>query len=167
MVKCAGLAFMCAPLVMAAPCDSLKAIGLPYATISVAEQIAAGKFSPRPGDIEQAEAHGTARIRPEEAKNLPSFCRVTAEIMPVPDSRIRIEVWMPVSDWNGKFIAVGMADGLERFHTVQWRKRFRLATRQPPPTLAMMAPATTLTSLRASTISVPEMCDRHHDSGDV
>ena len=38
---------------------------------------------------------------------LPAFCRVAATLTPTADSRIRIEVWMPASGWNGKFQAVG------------------------------------------------------------
>jgi len=40
-------------------------------------------------------------------KTLPAFCRVAATIKPTDDSDIKIEVWMPVSGWNGKFLAVG------------------------------------------------------------
>ena len=58
--------------------------------------------------------------------NLPSFCRVAADLRPTPDSDIRIEVWLPTAQWNGKFFAVGsggsggslsygeMADALRR-----------------------------------------------------
>jgi feruloyl esterase len=34
-------------------------------------------------------------------------CRVAATLRPSPDSDIKIEVWMPVSGWNGKYQAVG------------------------------------------------------------
>src|SRR5207253_7652796 len=33
--------------------------------------------------------------------------RVAATLKPTDDSRIRIEVWMPASGWNGKFQGVG------------------------------------------------------------
>ena len=38
---------------------------------------------------------------------LPPFCRVAATLKPTADSDIKIEVWLPASDWNGKFQAVG------------------------------------------------------------
>src|SRR6185436_8329868 len=38
---------------------------------------------------------------------LPSFCRVAATLKPSADSDIKIEVWMPTTGWNGKFLAVG------------------------------------------------------------
>jgi feruloyl esterase len=39
--------------------------------------------------------------------NLPAFCRVAATLTPTSDSFIRIEVWMPVSDWNNAYLATG------------------------------------------------------------
>jgi feruloyl esterase len=39
--------------------------------------------------------------------NLPAFCRVTATLRPTSDSDINIEVWMPFSAWNGKFLGLG------------------------------------------------------------
>ena len=41
------------------------------------------------------------------AKDLPAFCRVAAVTRPSADSEIKFEVWMPASNWNGKFIGVG------------------------------------------------------------
>jgi hypothetical protein len=38
---------------------------------------------------------------------LPAFCRVAATLTPVPDSSIKMEVWMPVEGWNGKFVGTG------------------------------------------------------------
>ncbi len=35
--------------------------------------------------------------------DLPSFCRVTATISPVPGSSIRIELWLPTKTWNGRY----------------------------------------------------------------
>jgi feruloyl esterase len=41
-------------------------------------------------------------------KKLPAFCRVVAIARPSADSNIRIEVWLPLKDWNGKFIGQGI-----------------------------------------------------------
>jgi len=38
---------------------------------------------------------------------LPAFCRLAGVIRPSTDSDIRFEVWLPASDWNGKFLSVG------------------------------------------------------------
>ena len=40
---------------------------------------------------------------------MPAVCRVAATLRPTADSDIRIEVWLPVERWNGKFQAVGNA----------------------------------------------------------
>src|SRR5262249_55831730 len=40
-------------------------------------------------------------------KSLPAFCRVVAEVKPTPDSDIKLEVWLPVSGWNGKLLGIG------------------------------------------------------------
>jgi feruloyl esterase len=59
--------------------------------ISVAETVAAGAFAPPQGP-------GPAT----SYKSLPAFCRIVATLHPVSDSHIGIEVWLPMSDWNGK-----------------------------------------------------------------
>ncbi len=40
-------------------------------------------------------------------KGLTGFCGVAATLKPSSDSDIKIDVWMPLSGWNGKFQAVG------------------------------------------------------------
>ncbi len=40
-------------------------------------------------------------------KKLPAFCRVVAVSKPSADSDIKIEVWLPLTRWNGKFIGQG------------------------------------------------------------
>jgi feruloyl esterase len=39
--------------------------------------------------------------------DLPAFCRVAATVRPTSDSDINIEVWMPFSTWNEKFLGLG------------------------------------------------------------
>ena len=41
------------------------------------------------------------------AKTEAESCRVAATLKPSSDSEIKMEVWMPVSNWNGKYQAVG------------------------------------------------------------
>ncbi len=36
------------------------------------------------------------------AANLPAFCRVAATLRPSSDSEIKMEIWLPSSNWNGK-----------------------------------------------------------------
>lgn len=83
---------------IAASCDSLATLQPLNTTVTSAETIAAGTFSPPPG---------VAAAAPQTYAVLPAFCRVTATLKPSNDSDIKIEVWLPASGWNGKFQAVG------------------------------------------------------------
>lgn len=82
----------------AQPCPSLATLKLPHTTITLAEVVPAGGFT-RPasgrGGAIPAFSHAVA------------FCRVAATLAPTADSDIKIEVWMPVAGWNGKFQGVG------------------------------------------------------------
>src|ERR1051325_2765777 len=71
----------------AASCENLVNLALPNANIDSSALVAEGTF-PR---FEQ----------------LPAFCRVMATLTPTNDSDIKVEIWLPVSGWNGKFEAVG------------------------------------------------------------
>jgi len=79
----------------AASCESLRTLKLPDTTITSAQSVAAGAF---------AQSGGPS---PAIFKELPAFCRVTAEVKPAKDSDIKIEVWMPATGWNGKYQGVG------------------------------------------------------------
>jgi feruloyl esterase len=74
-------------------CGPLTKLSSSTRTITSTEIVPAGNFVP------QGSKNGLGE--------LPSFCRVAALLTPTADSRIRIEVWLPVSHWNGKFLAVG------------------------------------------------------------
>src|SRR5713101_373547 len=79
-----------------ASCGALSMLALSNATITLAQAVEAGPFTP--------PAQGNAA---EASRALPAFCRVAATLKPTRDSDIRIEVWMPASGWNGKYEAVG------------------------------------------------------------
>jgi feruloyl esterase len=84
------------PIVHAAgQCADLRRLALPNVTVTLAEPVGAGAFTPPGG-----EAGAGFRA-------LPAFCRVAATLKPTSDSDIKIEVWLPASGWNGKFQAVG------------------------------------------------------------
>ena len=85
--------------VYAASCEAVAALLLPNAKVTVAEPVGPGAFSPSGA----AAPAGAARV----FARLPAFCRVTATLTPSSDSEIKIEVWLPASNWNGKFQAVG------------------------------------------------------------
>src|SRR5262249_61361038 len=86
----------------AATCESLaSSLKLPHATITTAQGVAAGAFVPAAG----GGRGGRGGENP--FGDLPAFCRIAATLKPTSDSDIKIEVWMPASNWNGKFEAVG------------------------------------------------------------
>ena len=80
----------------AVSCESLSHLALHRTAITLAQSVAQGAFTGVP-----------FRENPPAVKNLPAFCRVAAAIKPAKDSDIKIEVWMPASGWNGRFLGVG------------------------------------------------------------
>jgi feruloyl esterase len=64
------------------PCETLRSLSLPHATITLAAAIPAQGASP-------------------------AYCRVEAALRPSSDSDIRIAVWLPAENWNGNYEAVG------------------------------------------------------------
>ena len=74
-------------------CESLSKLVSPTVSITLAKTIDAGAFTP-------AESSATF-------PHLPAFCRVAANLKPTSDSDIGTEIWLPISGWNGKFLAVG------------------------------------------------------------
>src|SRR5580698_463352 len=76
----------------ASPCTNLQSVQLRDTTITSATDNTSGVFTPP----------GSAAIT-----GLPPFCRVTATLTPSSDSSIAIEVWLPESGWNGRFLGTG------------------------------------------------------------
>src|SRR5581483_397328 len=101
----------------AGSCDNLSSLKPDDATITSAQIVAAGTFS---------APSGRAGRGPNVYQTLPAFCRVQATLTPTSDSDIKVEVWLPVSGWNNKYLAVGnggwagtisyadLADGVSR-----------------------------------------------------
>jgi feruloyl esterase len=84
----------------AASCENLAKLSLPDTTITLAQVVEAGQF-PIPTKFDGPPPN------PETFKKLPAMCRIAATLKPSSDSNIRIEVWMPMSGWNGKFFGAG------------------------------------------------------------
>ncbi|MGE5724992.1 MAG: tannase/feruloyl esterase family alpha/beta hydrolase [Acidobacteriota bacterium] len=82
-------------------CERLAKLALPKVKITSAEMVAAGGFT--------APKNLSPWLRGEAGffKKVPPFCRVTAVARPSADSDIKIEVWMPVRGWNGRFQGQG------------------------------------------------------------
>ncbi len=83
------------------PCESLTRTTLPGTAITLAQIVDGGQFPPAVGNSSGRPPSGNG------IRNLPPFCRVAATLKPSTDSDIRMEVWMPTSGWNGKFMGVG------------------------------------------------------------
>jgi feruloyl esterase len=81
-----------------ASCESLATLSLPRTTITLAQSLSAGSFTP-------PTPSGAHPGRP--LQDLPGFCRVAATASPTADSVIKFEVWLPAANWNGKFQGVG------------------------------------------------------------
>jgi len=82
-------------------CERLTAAKIPNTTITLAQTVAAGTFNGPPAP---KSGSGLSLLY----KSLPAFCRVVAEAKPTPDSDIKLEVWLPVSGWNGKLQGIGV-----------------------------------------------------------
>ena len=76
-------------------CERLTAAKISNTTITLAQTVAAGTFNGPPVPKNGGELSLLY-------KSLPAFCRVVAEAKPTSDSDIKLEVWLPVSGWNGK-----------------------------------------------------------------
>lgn len=106
------LASLVSAALHAQSCDRLSKLASPKVSITLAKLVDTGIFTPTESAI--------------ALHHLPAFCRVVATLKPSSDSDIRVEVWLPATEWNGKFLAVGsggwggsiaydsMADALRR-----------------------------------------------------
>lgn len=89
-------------------CSKLASLALPDATITAAETVAAGQYRmpenplTRLGGLSGMNVAGRVTNGPN-----PAFCRIAATLKPSSDSDIKIEVWLPLAGWNGKFLGVG------------------------------------------------------------
>ena len=114
MLATLWLPLLAAPC-FASNCKSLTALQLPHTTITKADIVGAGTFTPPTG---------------KPLPDLPAFCRITAVVKPSADSDIVVEIWMPQSDWNqrlegtgnggfaGKISYGALAEGLRRGYAV-------------------------------------------------
>jgi hypothetical protein len=83
----------------AADCADLAHVTLPNTTITLAQSVATGAFTP------PVPSWARAFMRPTPIPA--AFCRVTGEIRPTQDSNIKFEVWLPLSGWSGRYESVG------------------------------------------------------------
>src|SRR5712671_2573172 len=115
------LTFMlAATLAATTPCESLKSVPLPDATVTAATLVAEGPAPQRgagggargaaPAGRGAAPAAGRGAAPAAAAQppaRIPAHCRVTLVLKPTSDSNINVELWLPTENWNGKFMGVG------------------------------------------------------------
>ena len=82
-------------------CAELASLALPDAIITLAESVAGGEYK-TPAMGFGGNLAGRIQLDPN-----PAFCRIAATLKPSAASNIRMEVWLPQSGWNGKFLGVG------------------------------------------------------------
>jgi feruloyl esterase len=68
-------------------CESLAGAELANTTITLAQPVTEGSFTPTGA--------------PNAITDLPPFCRVAGVIAPTSESQIRFEVWLPLTGWSG------------------------------------------------------------------
>ncbi len=81
--------------------DCVSATNLTFegnTTITTATFVTSGRLATLPGNPD-----GTDLI----LTGLPPFCRIQGLSKPTSDSSIYFEVWLPASNWNGKFLSSG------------------------------------------------------------
>ena len=117
-----------AQLADGATCESLTDLKLPNTTITLAQSVAAGAFTPPGG---RGGRGGGPQF--DAYKDLPAFCRITATLKPSVDSDIKIEVWLPVAVWNMKFEAVGNGGWTGNISYPAPLQACSVDTRQPQP----------------------------------
>jgi len=83
------------PVLAQQACSDLSALSLPYTTITSAVIVSEGP-------IPQPAIFGNT-----DPIVVPARCEVQAITRPTNDSEIRLEVWLPVSGWNEKYLQIG------------------------------------------------------------
>jgi hypothetical protein len=85
----------------ALPCAGLRALRLETTTIVSAQLVESGRFVP-PVMVRRASPEFFTAFNA-----LPAFCRIQAVARPSADSEINIEVWLPATGWNHRYLGVG------------------------------------------------------------
>ena len=101
----AGAALLAAsvgPAVAQQVCADVARLKLPYTTITSAATAAEGPI-PQPAIF----GNSAPIVAPER-------CEVQAVTRPSKDSEIRIEIWLPVTGWNGKYLQIGNPNPRQR-----------------------------------------------------
>jgi feruloyl esterase len=138
-----GLGAVLGPLARAATsgdCTRLAGLKLKHTRIVAAETLEGPTFTPPPAPVAAQGAQPPAPLG-----ELPTFCRVRAII----DPAIQFELWLPLSNWNGKFEGTGnggyagaivytaLAAGLRRHYAVSSTDMGHVSTAPDPGSWAL------------------------------
>ena len=82
-------------------CSALRSLRLENTTVTSTQLVDSGKFVPPLMQRRASPEFFTA------FNTLPAFCRVHAVARPSSDSEINIEVWLPSTAWNRRYLGVG------------------------------------------------------------
>jgi feruloyl esterase len=114
-------------------CDAIKSLSTAKTTVTSAEVVPAGVFTPPPPPAARAgvappAAAGGATVNRQP---IPQHCRVKLTLKPTSDSNIYSELWMPTDNWNGKLLVVGnggFAGSIQGYGDMQVALRLGYAT---------------------------------------
>jgi feruloyl esterase len=100
VVGLGAAAILLAPTTAAAQvaCQALEDHALTNGAITDVTAVGAGQFRTPPGNRRGGD---------QLMEGVPAFCRVVAQLSPVPGSEIQIEVWLPEAGWNTRLVALG------------------------------------------------------------
>jgi pimeloyl-ACP methyl ester carboxylesterase len=82
-------------------CAALRDLKLENTSVTSAQLVDSGKFAP-PRMMRRASPEVFTAFN-----TLPAFCRVQAVARPSSDSEINIEVWLPATFWNRRYLGAG------------------------------------------------------------
>jgi len=99
-ITAAVLLFMTYVSAYGQSCEKLSSLVIDHTSITLAQTVAAGTFQGPPAPFSGVDISALY-------KSMPTFCRVVAEGKPTADSDIKMEVWLPVSGWNGRLQGIG------------------------------------------------------------
>jgi hypothetical protein len=99
-LACARVAALSACAAPASPeaarCENLHSLTLDHAALVSVRAVSAGRYF-----LWQTAFIGIPFFK------VPASCRITAVSTPSSDSKINIEIWLPLNQWNGKFQGLG------------------------------------------------------------
>ena len=89
------------------PCENLKSLSIPGVEFTAVERWLLDPIKLPRARTRSGGRRLSAGLCTPRHQMLPAHCRVAATLRPSSDSDIKMELWLPVENWNGKFQMVG------------------------------------------------------------